>query len=667
MGRLLSKHLWSEPIPCCCRLYDFSLPPLAPNAGFFIRNVLLCGSKFDHQVVPNTGGVLLLSSVAVLVSFGMQFSLAYYLWAYLPFHPRDNEQNLSPDPPPLGGVWAPNLSGQPEYSVCRTSPVVQVVCIGLFLFYMLNSVPGILKNALIVLWSYKFISEDTNGVLRIHYWRSCSFWAGLASVVRKPFALEKINRQVLESFQYDSEYNSRNVFFLPLSTSLYPYTLDLPPYLTSVELPVELPEGSDWVVKPGAKDSEAKDEYDTTDTRLHYELWETRDFLRRKLAAINPETFALDSDDVDLQEEEEEEDLMATVEPSGWKQGNPDMSIEEAIKEQRRKIEDALVERLDEKTRENIQDLQATLDDLEEEAEQAKVDEHNTKIDQTRDAAEYLVCLDYCDGTSKEEVDRIQRGYYAMFLSAVAFIFGVLPDIATTVMILICGIEYILWSGSKIGSDTNGIEEIVLASLAIVFINDIDEAVYDHALPELYKTAHERDRFGLENWIPAEEPAEMENEETEQFSWWPQPKKQPDPQMKDGHWSHEEEVHGETGYYSKAAFQWCMHLSDETLKHMDNEKHSDPCFCRQYPFLYARKYRYFFQQHFFEGLVWAYGSRGFHVLMLGAASIALVGGIRRSQQCVGQQGPFSFYSWPNTCDTWNLTTMGICSGGMTVN
>ena len=55
------------------------------------------------------------------------------------------------------------------------------------------------------------------------------------------------------------------------------------------------------------------------------------------------------------------------------------------------------------------------------------------------------------------------------------------------------------------GSDTRGIEEIILATVAIVFVNEIDEALYEHALPELYKTAHDRDRFNLENWIPAEE------------------------------------------------------------------------------------------------------------------------------------------------------------------
>ena len=41
------------------------------------------------QVVPDTTNVLLLSCMGLAIAFGMQMALAYYLWAYLPFHPRD--------------------------------------------------------------------------------------------------------------------------------------------------------------------------------------------------------------------------------------------------------------------------------------------------------------------------------------------------------------------------------------------------------------------------------------------------------------------------------------------------------------------------------------------------------------------------------------------------
>ena len=109
---------------------------------------------------------------------------------------------------------------------------MQVICIGLFLFFMLNAVPGIIKNTLIALWSTRFISEDVDGVLRVHHWRSCSFWAGLWQGLSRrtpwpyvPFALETINSEMLEFFRrLGSAAGSadRPSFFLPLSQRLCP-------------------------------------------------------------------------------------------------------------------------------------------------------------------------------------------------------------------------------------------------------------------------------------------------------------------------------------------------------------------------------------------------------------------------------------------------------------
>ena len=65
----------------------------------------------------------------------------------------------------------------------------------------------------------------------------------------------------------------------------------------------------------------------------------------------------------------------------------------------------------------------------------------------------------------REQVLRIKEGYHALSRSLFALVFGVLAEVMATMMILICGVQYILWSGSKIGSDTNGIEEIVLATV----------------------------------------------------------------------------------------------------------------------------------------------------------------------------------------------------------
>ena len=593
------------------------------HPGFFIRNVILSGSQFDHQIVPRTRGVLLLSTVAVVVSFGTQFSLAWYLWTYLPFHPRDAGGSLSPNPPQLNGVWAPDQNGAAKYSVCRTNPAVQVICIGLFLFYILNSVPGIIKNMLIALWSCKFVSEDINGVLRIHYWRSCSFWAGLMSFAVTPFSHEIINWTVLNFLLLDDDQNKyRNIVFLPLSKDLFKFSIKPPGCDTSKV------ENLDWV-RPVSYEKGPDDDKPTM--RLMFEVYEMKEFIRRNLAAINPETFKIytDSDSSSV-----------------------DADQDKKIEELRGQLEDILASGLNDETKSEFEVVRQKIAVQSEERNESKV--RNTVT-----AAEYLVCLDYCDGTYMSERNRDEKGYHAMTLSIIAFFFGVLPEAIATTMILICGIEYILWSGSKIGSDTNGIEEIVLASVAIAFINDIDEALYDHALPELYKTAHERDRFGLENWIPAEESAEMEDEESNQFSWWPRPDYSmavsgPDSSASDG-------TPPADHSYTEHNFKRCMCLTDENLERMNNERYPDHLFCRYYPFLYARKYRYFFQQHLFEGVVWAYGSRGIHIVLLTAASLALVGGFRHAHGCDGPQGAFSFSSWPNTCDTWNLTTAGVCS------
>ena len=167
----------------------------------------------------------------------------------------------------------------------------QVVCIALFLFYMLNTVPGMLKNALIALWSTKFVSADIDGVLRIHHWRSCSFWAGLWRRLTRctpwpyvPFALETVNREMLDYFTGRAGGRGSAAgggFFLPLSRQLCPWSADPPPAAAGGA--AEAPPAGDWVVPPGQA---AEGGYDEEDTRLAHEVAETRAFFRRKLAQV---------------------------------------------------------------------------------------------------------------------------------------------------------------------------------------------------------------------------------------------------------------------------------------------------------------------------------------------------------------------------------------------
>ena len=146
---------------------------IVPVSGFFVHTVLLGGSKFDNQVVETTQSVYLIAFVGIAMSASMQFILSWRLWLALPFHPRDDSNVLDPYPPNLIPIWGASPTNL-NFSVCRSDPLVQIVCIGLFFFYVLNSVPAQIKNILIVFWSNKFVSEDVDGVTRIHYWRTGS-------------------------------------------------------------------------------------------------------------------------------------------------------------------------------------------------------------------------------------------------------------------------------------------------------------------------------------------------------------------------------------------------------------------------------------------------------------------------------------------------------------
>jgi hypothetical protein len=110
-------------------------------------------------------------------------------------------------------------------------------------------------------------------------------------------------------------------------------------------------------------------------------------------------------------------------------------------------------------------------------------------------------------------------GWFRFF----AFVFGVLPEVVSLLIMAVAGVQYILWSGFKVDSDTQGMEEIILATLAINFIYEIDDAVYDHVFPELYKDAHERDRFDITGfWISSETAAILKKCQgsSESYSNW---------------------------------------------------------------------------------------------------------------------------------------------------
>jgi hypothetical protein len=158
-------------------------------AGFFIRVVLLSGSTFKKQLIPQTHTLLILSTFGVIFSAGMQLVLAWYLWTRLPPPGPSSNGNSAPlhyypgtdegrgfynAPPGFARVPLPAYP-YPNYKfandVCRTVPIVQLVCVCLFLFNVLNNLPSVIKNAFIILYSERFVSVDEDGVTKLHYWR----------------------------------------------------------------------------------------------------------------------------------------------------------------------------------------------------------------------------------------------------------------------------------------------------------------------------------------------------------------------------------------------------------------------------------------------------------------------------------------------------------------
>jgi hypothetical protein len=60
---------------------------------------------------------------------------------------------------------------------------------------------------------------------------------------------------------------------------------------------------------------------------------------------------------------------------------------------------------------------------------------------------------------------------------------------------------------------------------------------------------------------------------------------------------------------------------------------NDVYLAHAYPFLYARKLRYAFANHFWERFLIAYGMWGMHLVVLVVVAIAIVGGYRTVAQC----------------------------------
>jgi hypothetical protein len=180
-------------------------------------------------MIPKSWVLLPTSVIAAFFSAGMQFLLAWFLWTNLPpVYPTVNGKGAKLRPYPGASTTQPDGSYDsgrgyfdsspgcfdpeclsaplpalefPNYSyandICRTEAIVQIICIGLFLFSVFNNLPGVFRNLSIILWSERFLSEDEEGVTKIHYWRE--------SALSRESQYEFFEKETLKPQEEDSQ------------------------------------------------------------------------------------------------------------------------------------------------------------------------------------------------------------------------------------------------------------------------------------------------------------------------------------------------------------------------------------------------------------------------------------------------------------------------------
>ena len=647
-------------------------------AGFFIRVLLLSGSRFKKQLIPCTHEILPLSLLGVIFSAGMQFLLAWYLWTRLPpSNPSTNGNNAVlqtypgtegnrgyyTSPNGFARVPLPALSF-PNYQfandVCRTAPIVQLVCIGLFLFSVINNIPGVLKNAAIILFSERFVSVDEEGVTKLHYWRESEYsrcpenafleWysdtflrelkqgADLekkpkklvgdflrelkvflcemyfkGSLIQKPSKKSDPQAEDAEAAAGSKEPDEAKSFsgasrrrwmlrkFCPVTEDVVKWQAngEKSELMRLRELRVKEAKVrkvicgaksiSGYSDRSGPSSGPGLDGSVSDLDRFHvprslFEVNEIRSFLAEALRLIDnkhntkvvdgsketlvlysaPSTWAdLDMEGVDLNKERDPgykpeteakgpQREEARLDRGNDKQGGQNREIKAKTYESIQQVQfcdevylpgptefyHSLVTRCEYllSTRSyysfvdsplsyylifpNFGDLSGRqvrfnlvrLDYLKPSSWLIRPWAWRVayaKKNQEPEAGPFLSTLQTQLGKDFRDLPTAAAlfPYEAKMwpLRILALLLGVLPELITLTMITVAGVPYILWSGFKVGSDTQGMEEIILATLAIAFIYDIDEMVYDHILPELYKEAHERDQFELcGHWISAE-------------------------------------------------------------------------------------------------------------------------------------------------------------------
>jgi hypothetical protein len=738
-------------------------------AGFFIRVVLLCGSRFKRQLIPDTYTIFPLAFLGVFFSAGMQFILAWYLWTRLPqSYPGTNGDSavLKPYPGTEGGrgyFQSPHAFARvplpayqyPNYQfandICRTAPIVQLVCVGLFLFSILNNVPGIMKNIAIILASERFVSEDEDGITKLHYWRESDY-------SREPenrFLQRFCNEYLSDAPTLSSKSRMTiSVFICEMYFKGSILTSGKRQAKRSVEqeedvklfasaarrrwmLPTFFPAVQPWASRRSQEEDKAKVMRDLEMSedipRSFFEVNETRSFIAEALRLIDNENNVKPTGTkealvaYDSLEEEDHRDLDLNLvrgeKPDGGAitEPQPIQFCDEArfnlvrvdylkpstswLRPHAYRFAKAAKKQTDD----NAADLGAVADaslamagappafagSLPEMAGAFPASTQGRPA--TPEGLTFFGLLTKQLGKQFSDLTTAVRllPFPARMrrFRLLALLLGVLPEVLTLTMITVTGIPYILWSGFKVDSDTQGMEEIILATLAIVFIYDIDESVYDHILPELYKEAHERDRFELSRgWISSETPRTLsalavarrpsgragargkkeqdkakrdEEKRMRRFLRsdplvWVVKREDGKPDKEDS--PHDPDVElsmsGTTAQLCSAEdekekeekkklfdgmtlltrqFDRAMavvNMTAERAMAMSVSDHwNDLYLARAYPFLYARKLRYALASHVWEWFLIFYGSSGLHYVVLLGLTLIIVGGYRSLARC----------------------------------
>jgi len=78
-------------------------------------------------------------------------------------------------------------------------------------------------------------------------------------------------------------------------------------------------------------------------------------------------------------------------------------------------------------------------------------------------------------------------GDYLGLFRGLGFVLCTVAEAVVWLAVLLVGVQYIMWSGTRGDSDTAKAASILMATLTFTWIMNVDEKVYQHVLPKRFK------------------------------------------------------------------------------------------------------------------------------------------------------------------------------------